>query len=150
MATLTRVRRRGGDDTGAELIEFALVLPILLLVIAGIVDFGFLFQRFQVVTNASREGARLAALPGYTPADVEARVQNYLTSGGLTAVAVAPPVCAPQVLPGGQSVNVTAVTVEYPSQFSFIGPFAAMFGGSGWTTITLRATSAMRREVPSC
>jgi Flp pilus assembly protein TadG len=52
-----------GNETGAELIEFAFVLPLLLLVIVGIFDFGFLFQRYEVVTNAAREGARAAVLP---------------------------------------------------------------------------------------
>ena len=48
------------------MIEFALIFPLLLLVILGIVDFGFLFQRYEVLTNATREGARMAVLPGYT------------------------------------------------------------------------------------
>ncbi len=51
---------RRGDERGAALVEFALALPLLLVVIAGIVDFGFVFQRYEVVTNAAREGARLA------------------------------------------------------------------------------------------
>ncbi len=46
-------------ERGAALLELALVLPLLLVVIAGIVDFGFAFQRFEVITNAAREGARL-------------------------------------------------------------------------------------------
>ena len=41
------------------------MFPLLLFVILGIVDFGFLFQRMEVVTNAAREGARIAVLPGY-------------------------------------------------------------------------------------
>ncbi|MCH7720860.1 MAG: pilus assembly protein, partial [Planctomycetes bacterium] len=49
-------------ETGAELIELALVLPILLLVLGGIMDFGFLFLRYEVVTNAAREGARIGVL----------------------------------------------------------------------------------------
>ena len=53
-------------ERGAELVEFALVFPMLLLVMLGIMDFGFLFQRYEVVTNAAREGARVAILPGYT------------------------------------------------------------------------------------
>ncbi len=61
-----RLRRRGRREDGAELIELAIVLPILLLVVAAIIDFGFLFQRYEAVTNAAREGARIAVLPGYT------------------------------------------------------------------------------------
>jgi Flp pilus assembly protein TadG len=147
MAALRHRRRRGGDDTGSELIELAIVLPILLLVVAAIVDFGFLFQRFEVVTNAAREGARVAVLPGYGVPDVRARVQNYLTAGGLTATIPAPTVTyGSQTLPSGLVVSTVTVNVQYPSQFSFIGPFASMFGGSGWGTLTLRANSVMRVE----
>ena len=46
----------------------AIVLPLLLLLFMGMVDFGFMFQRFVVLTNAAAEGARVASLPGYTTA----------------------------------------------------------------------------------
>jgi len=46
------------DQRGGALIEFALVLPLMLLILAGIADFGILFYNKQVITNASREGAR--------------------------------------------------------------------------------------------
>ena len=58
-------------ERGAALVEFALAVPLMLVVIAGIVDFGFVFQRYEVITNAAREGARLATLPGYDDAMVE-------------------------------------------------------------------------------
>ena len=45
------------EERGAALVEFALALPLLLVVIAGIVDFGFTLQRYEVITNAAREGA---------------------------------------------------------------------------------------------
>ncbi len=56
----------------------ALVLPILLMIFAGIIDFGFMFQRYEVVTNAAREGARMGTLPGYSQTDIQNRVENYL------------------------------------------------------------------------
>ncbi len=56
------------SEHGAELIEMAIVTPLLLLLVFGIVDFGFLFQRYVVLTNAAVEGARVASLPGYTAA----------------------------------------------------------------------------------
>ena len=66
MATLmTRPSREGGQ----AVIELALTLPLLLLVLTGIIDFGFQFQRYEVVTNAAREGARVGVLPEYGPAD---------------------------------------------------------------------------------
>ena len=66
MVPVNSLRQRLRSERGAELIEFALVFPVLLLVVLGIVDFGFLFQRMEVVTNAAREGARMAVLPGYS------------------------------------------------------------------------------------
>ena len=58
-----------GSERGAELVEFAIVLPLLLLVTMGIIDFGFMFQRYVVLTNAAMEGARVAVLPGYSTSD---------------------------------------------------------------------------------
>ena len=61
------------SEYGAELVEMAIVTPILLLLVFGIVDFGFMFQRYVVLTNAAVEGARVATLPGYTAADAACR-----------------------------------------------------------------------------
>ena len=58
-----------------------MVLPLLLVVIAGIVDFGFAFQRFEVITNAAREGARLGTLSNYGSAAIKQRVQDYIKQG---------------------------------------------------------------------
>jgi Flp pilus assembly protein TadG len=143
---MRRVIRRTVDDTGAELIEFAMIFPLLLLVAAGIADFGFLFQRYEVVTNAAREGARMATLPGYSQADVTARVQAYLASGGLTATPSITITSAPVTLSSGRTVNMSTVVVDYPHAFTIIGPVAAMVGGTGWGTITLRGQSQMRVE----
>ena len=92
------------SERGAELVEFAFVLPTLLLLIVGVVDFGLLFQKYEVVTNAAREGARVAILPGYNNADVQARVNQYLTAGGLTGTATVS-VAAPQATDGRQSMH---------------------------------------------
>jgi Flp pilus assembly protein TadG len=52
----------GAHDRGAEAVEFALVVPIFLLLVFGIVDFGYMINRDTMVNNASREGARAGAL----------------------------------------------------------------------------------------
>jgi hypothetical protein len=144
---MTRSRGQLRSERGAELVEFALVFPILLVVMLGIIDFGFLFQRYEVLTNAAREGARVAILPGYSDADVQARVNQYLAAGGLTGTA-AVDVDPPQAVPvGSQCITLRPVTVAYDYEFLFVGPLVGLVGGSGFGTKTLHATSAMRSEI---
>ena len=140
--------RRLACDKGAELVEFALVFPLLLLVLFGIMDFGLLFQRYETVTNAAREGARIAVLNGYTEFDVEARVNQYLAASGLTTLpASAISYTPPQALNvGGACVTITGVTVGYPHQYIVIGHIIGLFGGGSFTTTTLTATARMRYE----
>ena len=54
--------RRGGREQGASAVEFALVLPILLVLVFGIIAFGFGFARWVALTNGAREGARYMAV----------------------------------------------------------------------------------------
>jgi Flp pilus assembly protein TadG len=143
-----RLIRRGGSERGAELIELALVLPILLLTFAAIMDFALLFQRYLVVSNAAREGARIAVLPGYTETDVQARVTAYVYNGtgdeslapvaDLEAVEIDPPDAAP--------FAAAQVTVSMTHSYFLMGAVSGLFGGGSWTTITLAARSTMRIE----
>ncbi len=83
MATVTR-RARWHSERGAELIEMVVVLPLLLLVLFGIIDFGFMFQRYVVLTNAAMEGARVGILPGYDTGDAEDPGRDRMpTNGGI-------------------------------------------------------------------
>lgn len=65
-------RQRG--ERGAALMEFAILTPLLVLLILGIVEFGWLFGQFNDVRHATREGARFAAVNGGTENDIAARV----------------------------------------------------------------------------
>lgn len=134
------------SERGAELVEFALVFPLLLLVSLGIIDFGLLFQRYEVLTNAAREGARVSVLPGYGSDDVIARVNQYLQATSLSAESVDTVVGEPQTLDLGAScVTVIPVTVSYEHQYTFVGGIIAYFNKSLGSK-TLSATSSMRRE----
>ena len=145
MATL--IKRLRTSDDGAELIEMAIVLPLLLLLIMGMVDFGFMFQRYVVLTNAAAEGARVASLPGYTSADVTARVAAYATNGGVqgtvntSTVAVALPGAGGGTWPGRE------VTVTHVYTYEYIGPIAALFSGSTLASVTLTSRATMRLQV---
>lgn len=144
-----RLLRRGRCQRGAELIEFALIFPLLALMFAGIVEFGVMFQRYLVVSNAAREGARVAVLPGYTQTDVQNRVTEYVRNGTgdytlspatvLTVVTIDPPGATPPFPAAQVSVSVT-------HSYWVMGPVSAMLGGGSWTTITLAARSTMRIE----
>jgi Flp pilus assembly protein TadG len=145
MARLTRRLLRA--EHGAELIEMAVVTPILLLLVMGIVDFGFLFQRYVVLTNAAVEGARVATMPGYTAADAQARVQAYATNGGVTGVvnAAATPVALPGA--GGGTWPGMQVTVTHVYNLRYVAPIITLVAGSSASSVTLTARSTMRSQV---
>ncbi len=69
----TRRRR-----TGVAAVEFALVVPVFLLLVFGIIEFGRAIMVQQILVNASREGARAAAVDGATQSNVEKVVKDYL------------------------------------------------------------------------
>jgi Flp pilus assembly protein TadG len=155
MAQVNSTVGRLKSQRGAELIEMALILPLLLLVLVGIVDFGFLFQRYEVLTNAAREGARMAVLPGYNQTDVQSRVCAYLTTGGV-------PTKSPCGSAGGNpvvtlsNVNVTVPTgtiqakqvhLVYSHNFMFIGPIIGLMGGSWTNTKAITIDAIMRNEM---
>lgn len=148
MISMTRPRH----ERGQSLVEMALALPILLLVIGGIVDFGLLFQRYEVITNAAREGARIAVLPGYTDDSVVAsRVAAYVQEG-LDDADAAPTTAVTRNVAVGGGVNAVRVEVSLPYDYIILGPIMGLFGGGGdgWTTITLTARSTMRCEFADC
>lgn len=140
---MTRTIERMRSERGAELVEFAFVLPVLLLLGLGICDFGMLFQRYEVVTNAAREGARAGAV-GLTQAQIETVVKTYLEAGGLTGTPTIK-VASPDI-GTNPPLNVVRVTVEYPNGTFIVGPIAKMFG-SELQAVTLRAASTMRVEI---
>jgi len=151
MAHVGSPRRRWASEEGSQLVEFALTLPLLLLVVLGIVEFGFIFQRYEVLTNAAREGARVAVLPGYQQADVEARVRAYLTAGGVPVTGGNPTIPAMVIVPTPTSVgpvNSRRVTVNYTYTFTFLSVIDDWFGTT-YAILPMSAVSEMRIETPA-
>jgi Flp pilus assembly protein TadG len=147
---LKTLRSRGQSEDGAQLVEFALVLPMLLLVVLGIAEFGFIFQRYEVLTNAAREGARIAVLPGYSTDDVRARVGAYVTAGRVPTTGTNPNVDVVDVAipttPGGPVLNAKRVTVTYTHTYMFLTAIGSWFNAT-YATVPLRAVSEMRTEL---
>ncbi|MGF1596914.1 MAG: TadE/TadG family type IV pilus assembly protein [Acidimicrobiales bacterium] len=100
------------SERGAALVEFALVAPLLLILVFGIIEFGVAFHRSQAVAASAREAARLASLSTTTAAEIDARVDDSLAGLAFDqtpVVDVSPAGCAGR---SGQSVTVT-VTVNH-------------------------------------
>ena len=127
-----RIARRRNGERGAELVEFAFVCPLLLVVVPGIVDFGFLFQRYEVITNAAREGVRVAARPGTTQTEVEDNVTGYVQAAGLTTSPTNPViVISPTTITvGASNWPATTVDVTYTHDYIFVGTVLGLVGGS--------------------
>ena len=147
----TNGRQRGRGERGQALLETAITLPIVLLVSISIFEFGRAYQVQQVLTNAAREGARLAVLQGTTPGDVQNRVQQYLQAGQIANYSAAT-VGVNQnstVVVGAGVAGASVVTVNLPFSFMVLNPVARLVVRTstvGSAPINLVATAVMRNE----
>jgi Flp pilus assembly protein TadG len=142
---MAQIRSGWRSERGAELIEFAVVMPILIFIIAGIFEFGMMFRALEAVTNAAREGARVGVLPGYNAPDVQTRVDDYLNAAGLTGTHTT--TVTNQILAtGAGTFTARSVNVSYPYQFVVLSGFAPLVGGGAFGSINLTAAAVMRTE----
>ena len=112
------------SEGGAAAVEFALVIPVLLLVLCGIFDFGNLYLNWNIVDEAAREGARLYAVNAETSAQITTALQssygNQLTVGITTS-------------PAGSLTN---VTVTVTSSVHIMTPIISAFFPSNPVSVT--------------
>jgi Flp pilus assembly protein TadG len=125
-------------ESGAAVVEFALVLPLVLILVFGIIDVGRLMFTANSLTSAVREGARFAA------------VQTNPTSGNVYThisaqmnAAVSPAVTAGQVILDRDEGNRTVTVRINNYQFTPITPFANL---TGFGTIRLSPSATLRWE----
>jgi Flp pilus assembly protein TadG len=81
--SLTRIRKWG--EKGISSVEMAIVLPLLLFLVFGVVQFGLAWWVSQIITNGAREGARLGAVmrdPPLSETEIVTKVRSYLTASG--------------------------------------------------------------------
>src|SRR4029077_1401625 len=104
----------------------------------------------QVVTNAAREGARVAILPNTTAGTVTALVRAYMTNGQLPKAGVAGVAVnqAASYVVNGNNVPASTVTVDYPYDFMVLRPVARLVvpTSTAGQSFTMRATAIMRNE----
>ena len=126
------------SESGVALIEFAFVLPILLVLAMGMLDFGRAFHMKSLLDQAAREGARVAVVTTPDVDIVESRVNAVLASGGITPTSVA--------VDGPDAANLVTVTVNATFTFITPGVFAMLPGWSTGNTIPMSGQTVMRFE----
>lgn len=127
------------SESGASAVEFALLLPVLMMILFGIIEFGFALYQQAVLTNASREGARLGivqASPAITIAQINAAIDNYLTPAGINPANVSRAIVA-----GGVTGTPVTVSLTLPYSFIVLSSLTALA-----PQINLTAYTVMRHE----
>jgi Flp pilus assembly protein TadG len=125
--------------TGGAMVEMALLLPLVVLLLFGIIEYGWTFMKASQVSNAARHGARVAARPAASQGEVEAAVLQMMTEAQLGSSGYA-------VLVSDLGVSVGApVTVEITVNYN-----AVTLTGSGLVPLPsrLHAIASMSKEGP--
>lgn len=149
-----RVGRSTAGERGVTLVEFALVIPILTMILVGTVWIGRAVSVYQALERAAREGARVAVAPGCascggtaaTDTAVDATVNNALAAASLDTsnpgleITIARNQRLNSNDPANYQASAVQVTVAYPVQLKI--PFTSQSA----TTINLSSTVSMRQE----
>jgi Flp pilus assembly protein TadG len=136
--------RAARSESGMAMIETVIVLPILMMLIFAIIEFGIVLGRWQVLSNAAREGARRAVVfrppgtcnAGAVEAEVDAAVADYASALGMNVGA------GDIRVSGACAVGPATVTVSHDYDFLFLHRFAPSVSSS----LRLVGRSSMRNE----
>jgi Flp pilus assembly protein TadG len=148
------------DERGAAAVEFAIILPLLVVLVFGIIEFSFLLYDKAMITNASREGARAGIVfrwdipsDSYNPldqAEIEAVVNQYLGSRLITFSSDAATTTVTDADTTGNgffgSGDYREVRVEYRYTFLVFPDVLFLLGGSSGAFLDLEANTRMRME----
>ena len=149
------MRKRMTNERGAALLETAITLPLILFICVGVFEFGRAFQTWQVITNASREGARTAVINGNNADQVKAAVIAYAQIGGIPQCPGAAGVTCidPTHITVDQNVDVSGrpysrIEIQLPFNFIVLNGIAKMVvrGATTGSSLTMTARSLMRNE----
>ena len=140
----TRKPRRS-DRRGASVVEFAVVAPVFIVLVFGMIEFGRMIMVQQLLTNAAREGARTAVIGDSNTNQVKSIVENYLddTSVDKDAITVAIYVNGSEEIDPTEAATGSPIKIEVSVPLDDVGwlPAPWFLGGR-----TLTTTSTMRRE----
>jgi len=133
-----RERSLRRSEEGAALVEFAIVLPVLLLLVFGIIDFGRALSAQNSIVAAVNDGARLAAVqyPSVDQQAVRDSVKSFLAPLGIT-----PTVVVRENPSRGPVQSITVEVSRYPFR-----PITPLAGALGFSTIPISASATFRWE----
>lgn len=114
---IARFKRFRSDDRGAQLVEFAVIAPLLITLVLGIVEFSWYLGNNLDVRHGAREGARLAAVDADTTAAMRTSVCNSMDFASGQIVAFADPGVV------GDEATVTVQINPYNSLTGFMDGF---------------------------
>ena len=123
----------------AAAVEMAVVAPLLLMMICGTIEFGWVFWIQETLTNATREGCRVAVLPGSTDTDIRNRFNTAVAPTGLSITSAMLTLTHATT---GNPVETVSVTIPR-SQVSLLGNISLI---PGLTSGNIKASSSMRKE----
>lgn len=126
------------NKRGQSLVELALILPIIVLLLFGTVEFGRVFYSYITITSAVREGAREAAV-GKTDAEIEARIKEAVTLADLDTRLHISPITPSE----GNRTTGVPVKVEIRYEMPLIVPLIGEFLPN---PVPLTASATMRKE----
>jgi Flp pilus assembly protein TadG len=133
------VHKKLRSESGASAVEFALLLPVLMMILFGIIEFGMALYRQAILTNASREGARLGivqSIPAITTGQIDARIDTYLTAAGIL-----PGDVTRTIVPGTVTGTPVTVTLTLPYTYAVLPGLTSIT-----PTINLVASTVMSHE----
>ncbi|GAA2018640.1 pilus assembly protein [Terrabacter terrae] len=125
-------------EHGASAVEFAIVFPVLFLLLAAIVDFGRAYFYQAQLTNAAREGVRAAVVSSLTAAEIKARAAASVP--GLASASLTYPVLDQCPSASGNA----KMTVTAPFEWIVLKPAISIIGGSWGMGNTLSSTAVMK------
>lgn len=137
------------SERGQALVEFTMILPILLILLFGLIDFGRAFYTWMIVTNAAREGARIAAVQANQSA-VQARIYGSFCDNYPSDCSLDPgPMTIKWAGANIQGARGTPAVIEIDYAFEYVTPLGAILqfiGGEDLANPTISAHSSMRLE----
>jgi Flp pilus assembly protein TadG len=128
-----RLRQRARNERGAAAVEFALILPLLILLVFGIAYFSIGYNRKQGLQAAAREGARLGALPQTTTSEIQSKVTAALAGSvpSTPTITITPSGTRPcDLAPVGARIKVV-VTAPYTFEIPLFGAQTVSMSGTG-------------------